>query len=373
MIEDLLEGRALGRQLRVEVGRRLVGLLQKIVRKGLELGAARDELAQGDRVQRVVFRRHVGGGRHRRRPQKRAVAGGQFVPLVDVDEEAEAGGALPETGIVIIGCDLHEAETLVVEGADELGRVQNAALQGRIDVARRDLGRHEAEALEDVPGEAADAHLEAVQIRLRLDLLAEPAAHLRAGAAGRQVVELVARVELVEEVVAPSLVEPGVLLARVRPERHAGAEGEGRILADVEIGAGLPHLDRAARDAVDDGEGRDDLARMEDLDLEAVVARLGHHLREQRARAVDRVERRRIARLQPPRDGRLRLRDGGRGDRRSRAQASSRDERASLHGHVSPEPFCFVSSVNVVAGGLPSGRAVTSSPCARHRRRERAP
>ena len=44
----------------------------------------------------------------------------------------------------------------------------------------------DAELAQDLAGEAADAELQALEIVERLDLLAEPAAHLRAGAA-RQV------------------------------------------------------------------------------------------------------------------------------------------------------------------------------------------
>src|SRR5690606_41769386 len=43
-------------------------------------------------------------------------------------------------------------------------------------------------------------------------------------------------VELVEQRHAVGMVEPGILLARVEAEGHGRAEGEGGILADVEIG-----------------------------------------------------------------------------------------------------------------------------------------
>ena len=49
-----------------------------------------------------------------------------------------------------------------------------------------------------------------------------PAAHLRAGVAARQAIDLVARVELVHEVDAAALVHPRVLHAVVEAERHRG-------------------------------------------------------------------------------------------------------------------------------------------------------
>ena len=145
--------------------------------------AGADHAAQGLAIHRIVFRQHpvvrgLGGMDH-----DRLVALGQLVPLLLVDDEVQHGAALPPAGSVVVLGDLQEAELLVVVGADELRRVERAALERRINVAARDLLRHDAELREHLPTQAADAELEARQVGDRLDLLAEEAAHLGAGIA----------------------------------------------------------------------------------------------------------------------------------------------------------------------------------------------
>ena len=60
-----------------------------------------------------------------------------------------------------------------------LGGVDGAALQRRIDLTRCDLLRDDPELGHHPPGETRNAHLEPLQVVEPLDLLAEPAAHLR--------------------------------------------------------------------------------------------------------------------------------------------------------------------------------------------------
>ena len=102
--------------------------------------------------------------------------------------------AFPPAGIVVVRRNLVEAELLVVIGADPFGGVDRALFERRIDVATGDLLRHDAELLDDLAGEAPDAHLQALHVGDRLDFLAEPAAHLHAGvAAGKPTRPCVAR------------------------------------------------------------------------------------------------------------------------------------------------------------------------------------
>ena len=99
--------------------------------------------------------------------------------------------------------------------------------------------RHDAELREDRAAETADAELQPVQVVERVDLLAEPAAHLRAGIARRQRVDVELLVELVHQLDAAAVIHPGVLHAAVEPERHGGAEGESRILAQIIVARGV--------------------------------------------------------------------------------------------------------------------------------------
>ena len=102
-----------------------------------------------------------------------------------------------------------------------------------------------------------------------LDLLAEPAAHLRAGVAARQPVDVVLLEELVHLRNAVVLVLPGILHARVGTERRRAWQRERHVLADEVIGGGLAHLDRTVLHGVSGLERRHDLARGEGLNLEA--------------------------------------------------------------------------------------------------------
>ncbi len=122
-------------------------------------------------------------------------------------------------------------------------------------------------------------------------------------------------VELVQQVVAAALVEPRVHLAGVETEGQGRADGEGRILAEIVIGAGVPHLDGAVADRIGDLGRADDLTGREGLDLELAVRRLRDEFCDHFGRAVDGVERLGEARLQAPLDLRHRLGDGRSGDR----------------------------------------------------------
>ena len=86
--------------------------------------------------------------------------------------------------------DLVEAELLVVIGTDPFGGVDRALFQRRIDVAAGKLLRHAAELLHDAAGKAADAEFQPLQIVDGVDLLAEPAAHLTSGVAGKSEITL---------------------------------------------------------------------------------------------------------------------------------------------------------------------------------------
>jgi|SRR6516164_9425069 hypothetical protein len=74
------------------------------------------------------------------------------------------GAALPPTGIIVVRCDLVEAELLIVIRADPLGGVDGTLLQRRINVTAGDLLGHDAELLQRLAGPTADAELEAFEI-----------------------------------------------------------------------------------------------------------------------------------------------------------------------------------------------------------------
>src|SRR4029079_7076424 len=134
-------------------------------------------------------------------------------------------------------------ELLVVIRADELRGVDRPLLERRIDLTAGDLLRHDAELGKHMAAHARDTELEALEIVDGLDLLAEPAAHLRAGIAAQDRMRLERLQRLVAELGAAAERPPGMLMAMVHAERRAGGVSKRRLLADVEIERGLRHLD----------------------------------------------------------------------------------------------------------------------------------
>src|SRR6185437_8174744 len=141
----------------------------------------------------------------------------------------------------------------------------------RIDVAAGELLWNDPDLLQHLPGNAADAKLQSRKIGNRLDLLAEPAAHLGAGVAAGKSDHIVLLEELVAEFHAAALIPPGVLHTRIEPEWHRRIDGEGRILADIIIGNGMAHLDGVLGRRVERLQPRNDFASLENLDLKLVV------------------------------------------------------------------------------------------------------
>jgi hypothetical protein len=81
--------------------------------------------------------------------------------------------------------------------------------------------RHAAHALDHPAGKAADAELQALDVGRGLDFLAVPAAHLGAGVAACEALDVVLGVELVHELAAVAVHHPGGHLARVQPKGTA--------------------------------------------------------------------------------------------------------------------------------------------------------
>ena len=179
------------------------------------------------------------------------------------------------------------------------------------------LLRNGAEFLNDAAGESTDAHLQAFEIVDRIDLLAEPAAHLTAGIPGEQRGCVVLLVELVEHFFAATQREPTLIQPLVRSEGDRRAEGESRVFAEVVIRGGMTALDGAVLYGIDDLQAGNDFAGGENLDLEFVIGRVGDGLGHDFRSAVKRIERLRPARGHAPFEFRHRLRDRRRSNRGS--------------------------------------------------------
>ncbi|CCD00661.1 protein of unknown function (plasmid) [Azospirillum baldaniorum] len=341
---DLLEARVLRRQLVVQlVGDFLAGH-HDVAREGAELGSAGHQTLQRRGVDGVVLGDHPGVGLPAGLLQDRLVGLRKLLPRGDVDHQRDLGGAFPPAWRVVVFGDLVEAQLLVVVGADELRRVDGAALQRRVDVAAADLLRDEAQLAHDLPGQPADPHLEAAEVLHRLDFLAEPAAHLGRRVAGGDVVDIVLPEQLAHQLQPAAVHHPGDVLARVQAEGHGRVEAEGRVLADVEVGRGLAALDRAVLHRVQHLERRHDLARREGADLELVVGGGGDPARDQLRPAEDGVEALGVARRHAPLDLGLALRDGWCGDDGAGGQTDTGagEEGTTFHGGGISLPIHYV-------------------------------
>ena len=102
----------------------------------------------------------------------------------------ERGATFPPARIKIVWRDLVETELFVIVRTDPFGRVNGPFLQCRIDVAAGDLLGHHTELLQRLAGPAAYAELEPFEIVDGLDVLAKPAAHLRAGIAADEAIHV---------------------------------------------------------------------------------------------------------------------------------------------------------------------------------------
>src|SRR6185437_5010780 len=132
------------------------------------------------------------------------------------------------------------------------------------------------------------------------DLFSKPAAHLGAGIAAGDGVQFALPAKLVEHVLPAVILKPGILLARVQPERDRAIQCEGWILADEVIRRGVTHLDSGIADGIERLQGGNDLAAGESLDLEFVVGGFSYVFRNRLRRAEGNVQRLRPARGATP-------------------------------------------------------------------------
>src|SRR5262249_4147818 len=263
------------------------------------------------------------------------VAFRQLVPLREVDEHVVGGAALPPARIVVILDDLIEAELLVVIGPDPFGGVDGALLQRGIDIAASELLRDETKLAERFAGPTSDAHLEALEVAGLLDLLVEPATHLRSSITGDQAFGVELGAEFIDQLLPVAVIEPCVLLARIESEWRRTEQRPGWVLADVVILGTVAHFDGAILYRIEHLQARHDLAGSEHLDLEFPVSCLRYIFCEQLASAVQGVQRFRPACRQPPFQDWRRLRNR-RSSNRGRGSAGTHRSQKLASFHLFP-------------------------------------
>ena len=243
--------------------------------------------------------------------------------------------ARPPARKVVVARDLVERQALVVIGTDPGHRVDLALFQRGVGVGHRHIHGRRAHAREHLAGEAVGLDLQAAQIIDGLDLAAKPAAHLRAGVAAGKVQDVVLAKQHARERQALALRHPGVHLARVQAERHAGVEAERRV--DIEIaGRGrVAAFDHAVPDGLQHLPGWHGILAGGDHDAETAIGDLADIARHVLRAGVQRGGFVGKAGCQPPcHHGRfLRMRRQGQGGSAGRgAQGGLLEEGAAAHG-----------------------------------------
>ncbi len=301
--------------------------------KGLELRAALHQPAQCVGVAGVVLGDHVGGGHARGQPERRLVGLGQLVVRGLVHIERQLQRARPPAGKVVVARDLVERQALIVVRANPGHRVDAALLQRRVGIGDRQVDGLGAPAGQHLAGEAAGLDLQAAQVVQRLDLAAEPAAHLRAGEPAGKIQDAVFVEQHPRQRQSLALEHPGVHLPGVQAERHAGIETQRGIGIEEPRRCGVPAIDDAMLDRVQHLASVHQVAGREDLDAELAVgdvADVARHVLgagEQGRRLI------RKAGSQPPRHGGRFLCVDRRGDRGAARgpQGGSFQKRTALH------------------------------------------
>ena len=212
---------------------------------------------------------HVGGDRLAGNLYDRLQIRRQRFPGRPVHVGLQCGRRLLPAGVVVIPGDGVQPQRDVVVRADPLGGIDGAGLQGGEDLrsGQRDGGA--ASPPQHFAAETRDAHLEALEIGDRIDLLVEPAAHLHAGIAAGERHQVERLVELAPEIEPAAVVEPRVHLHVGHAKRQRGHELRRGHFALVVIRRVVTHFDGAAAGRIEGLERRYQFASGVHLDLEA--------------------------------------------------------------------------------------------------------
>ena len=203
-----------------------------------------NKFSQGRRIERVIARHHGHIGQRRSTADCRLVGIWQSIPALQVDHVHQCNAAFPPAGVIIVIGDLVEAQPCIIIGADKLGSINRAFLQCLVDITAGKELRHGTNFFQDLGAQTADADLQTLHIFQRIDLLAEPAPHLRASVSSRKTDDVVLAVKCLQKLHAITLIEPCIGHALVEAEGQTRSKGKGRILVDKIIGRRMGHVDQ---------------------------------------------------------------------------------------------------------------------------------
>src|SRR5690606_4372664 len=144
-------------------------------------------------------------------------------------------------------------------------------LQRLEDFASSKIGHRCAELLPDLTAEARRAEAKALNVLDASDLVAEPAASLRACVTRQEALNAGLIVDRVPDLLTAEVTHPAGKLARGHAVRNAGEERQaGRLVLPV-IGSAVAHFSIAVDDGVESLQARHQFASRIDLDRQAAT------------------------------------------------------------------------------------------------------
>src|SRR5215475_77896 len=214
VVEDLLEKRVLARLFVEHALERPAQRLDDLRRQHRQLSSAGDHPVDRLGILGIVGSHHLVEGVPAGVTQGRLVSRGKRRPSRLVNEKLTEGLEFHDAWCVVVLGNLVEAQLLVIVGAHPFAGVDRSLLKGGIDVAPGDLLRHDAKLGHHAATEAGGAHLEAVEVRNRLELLAEPTEHLPARLAAGQTDHSEAVIDLIHQLATVAEQQPSRVLTR---------------------------------------------------------------------------------------------------------------------------------------------------------------
>ena len=164
--------------------------------------------------------------------------------------------------------ELHEA---VVPRSHPLGGVDGAGHEVFVYLTARYGDRRPTQFRNDIAAKARDTHLQAFKVVGRIDLLAEPAAHLNTGVTGHQALQAESAGQLVPEFLAAGEADPRVRFLVSQAERNRGKVCPAQVLALPVVIGGVVGLRSAGGNFVERVERADALFCRKVFDVNAAI------------------------------------------------------------------------------------------------------
>ena len=275
---DLPRHGVAGRQFRNRLASTRVECLQHIVGETPQLHSMLFHqllecliVARGEFVEHVLVHRPGRLGDDSLQVRRQCLIG------VTVDDELQHRTGLVPARVVVVLRHLVQAQGQVVVGTDPLGGIDHAGLQRGIDLPAGDAHRGAAGGGENIPRQSRNAHLDPLQVLKGIDLGAEPASHLHAGAAPGKGNDVRGGIGFPPQFQAAAVVQPAIHFLGGHAKGHRGEVDRRGNLALPVIGGPVAGIRHPLAHRVEDLEGGHHLPGPVDVNRHAAAAHLGDH------------------------------------------------------------------------------------------------